>query len=281
MAYILSGFSDEYSANFDEQLEGAKKLGMEFIELRFVDGVNVSALTEQALKQVKEKLDKNGVKVSAFGSPIGKISLADDFNVHLELAEKVFLTARELDCKLIRIFSFYLNGRERKDCFNEVCERLSKLLEVADRYGVILCLENEEALYGQSPEHIRELCSAFGGRIRTVMDMGNYLLCGHEPYPNAYNLVKEYIEYFHVKDAIKSGEIVPCGEGEACIKEILNDYKKENPEKTVFVSNEPHLVDFVGLNNLANHTLKKKVSFADDKQAFTYAFNNLKSLIKG
>ena len=279
MAYLLSGFSDEYSANFDEQIAGAKKLGLKFIELRFIDGVNVSAITEDVLESIKEKLDANDIKVSSIGSPIGKISLADDFEEHLKLAEKVFSTARALDCKLIRIFSFYLNGKERKECFEDVCCRLQKLLELADRYGVTLCLENEEALYGESPEQILELCTFFNGKIRTVMDMGNYLLCGYNPYPTAYGLVKNYVEYFHVKDALKTGEIVPCGEGDACVEQILFEYKKDFPGKTVFVSSEPHLVDFVGLSNLANHELKKKVSFSSESEAFSYAFNNLKQLV--
>ena len=38
---ILSAFSDEYAKPFDEQLHGVKSLGIDNIELRFVDGKNV------------------------------------------------------------------------------------------------------------------------------------------------------------------------------------------------------------------------------------------------
>jgi sugar phosphate isomerase/epimerase len=142
-----------------------------------------------------------------------------------------------------------------------------------------LCLENEEGLYGESPESCRELCDHFGGRLKSVFDMGNFLLCGYNP-KKAYKILKDYIEYFHIKDALKDGSIVPCGEGKAKIKQILKKFKKESKKESVFVSLEPHLVDFVGLNDLAMHNLKKKVSFANDAEAFTYASKNLDGIIK-
>ena len=279
MAFVLSGFADEYSANFDEQIIGFKALGIENTELRFVDGENVSKLNEEKVQQVKQKLNNAGIKVSSIGSPIGKITVDDDMEEHLKTAENVFKTANELDCKYVRIFSFYLNGKKRKDCFDTVCERLEKLLTLAEKYGVKLCHENEEGLYGQSPEQCLKLLKHFGGRLRCVFDMGNFLLCGYDPV-KAYELLKEYVEYFHVKDALKDGTIVPCGEGEAQISTILSAYNAENPTAKTFVSLEPHLVDFVGLNTLAAHDLKKKISFKDDKEAFSYAHKNLVKIIK-
>ena len=56
MTFILSGFADEYSASFDEQLNGFKTLGIKNIELRFVDGENVSILKDKKVKEIKEKL---------------------------------------------------------------------------------------------------------------------------------------------------------------------------------------------------------------------------------
>ncbi len=279
MSFLLSGFADEYSASFDEQLNGFNLLGIKNIELRFIDGENVSKLNEKQVDIVKKKLDDAGLKVSAIGSPLGKVSLEDDFLEHLKLAENVFKIAKKLNCTCVRIFSFYLNGKERKDCIESVRERLEKLISMADGYGVKLCHENEEGLYGQSPEQCYELLSGFGGKLRCVFDMGNFLLGGYDP-KKAYDLLKEYVEYFHVKDAFKDGTIVPCGEGDAQIENILTTFKNENGNRQIFVSLEPHLVDFVGLNSLATHDLKKGRAFKDDKEAFTYAHKNLTEIIK-
>ena len=56
--FILSGFLDEYSSDFTEQLEGAKRLEMHNIELRFVDGVNVVNLSEEKVNEIKVILKK-------------------------------------------------------------------------------------------------------------------------------------------------------------------------------------------------------------------------------
>lgn len=41
----LSGFSDEISPDFDQQLKVISQLGMKYIEIRGVDGKNISELT--------------------------------------------------------------------------------------------------------------------------------------------------------------------------------------------------------------------------------------------
>ena len=59
--FILSGFLDEYSSDFTEQLEGAKRLEMHNIELRFVDGVNVANLSEEKVNK-NDKAESKGEK---------------------------------------------------------------------------------------------------------------------------------------------------------------------------------------------------------------------------
>lgn len=276
MAYLLSGFADEYSANFQEQLEGFQKLGINYLELRFADGVNVADLTNAQVQTIKNKLQQANIKVSAIGSPIGKIKLCDDFETHLKQAERVFEIAKILDCDKIRMFSFYIENRTKQECKTEVIEKLKMLIETARRYEVVLCHENEAGIYGDSPESCLELFNAFKGELRGVFDMGNFRLCGFEPI-DAYRLLKEYIEYFHIKDATLSGEIVPPGEGDAQIKEIL---KMHGGQKDVFVSLEPHLVQFTGLSKLASHQLMQKYNFETSQQAFTYATNGIKNILK-
>lgn len=56
--FVLSAFADEYSPKFDEQLEGLKKNGVGFIEIRGVDGTNVADLTDEQLHEVRAKLER-------------------------------------------------------------------------------------------------------------------------------------------------------------------------------------------------------------------------------
>ena len=276
---ILSGFADEYSSNFTEQLEGMRSFDIGYVEVRGVDGKNVSVLTKDEVKEVKRKLDFYGMGVSAIGSPIGKVKLDGDINGHFEMARRVFETAGELDAKHIRMFSFYApEGKNILDYKESVYENLSRLLELAKSHGVVLCHENEAEIYGNTPSRCREIYDSFGGDIKTVFDMGNYVLEGVNPYPEAYNLLKDSIAYFHIKDALAAGAIVPPGKGEAGIKEILRDHVKYSNED-FFVSIEPHLQLFSGLNALVGRSFENPYKYNDAKEAFTDAVNKLKEIL--
>ena len=81
--FILSGFADEIHESMDEQIRVLKELNIHSIEVRGVDGRNISTLTLEETQALYEKLTANGITVSAIGSPLGKISMKDDFEPHL------------------------------------------------------------------------------------------------------------------------------------------------------------------------------------------------------
>ena len=276
---ILSAFADEYSSDFAEQLEGMRSFGIGHVEVRGVDGKNVSVLTPADVKEMKDKLCHYGIKVSAIGSPIGKIKLDGDLEGHFEMARRVFESANELGTKYVRMFSFYApEGRSITDCRSEVLDNLSTLTNIAREHGVVLCHENEAEIYGSVPERCREIHDAFGGEIKTVFDMGNYVLEGVKPYPEAYSVLKDTVAYFHIKDALFEGAIVPPGKGKASIGEILADhvgYAKDD----FFVSVEPHLQLFSGLNALVGRKFDNPYKYNDEKEAFADAVNKLKEIL--
>ena len=78
--FILSAFADEYSPELDVQLAMLCEHGFTHIEPRFLLGKNVSALTADEARAVRNKLDAAGLSVSSIGSPLGKIKLSDDIN---------------------------------------------------------------------------------------------------------------------------------------------------------------------------------------------------------
>ena len=105
---VISGFADEYSPSFSEQLSALDRLGVSHIELRGIDGINVSDLTGGKLREVKEGLSSAGIAVSSIGSPIGKIDIKDDFPRHMDKLKRTLEIQKELSAPYIRIFSFYL-----------------------------------------------------------------------------------------------------------------------------------------------------------------------------
>ena len=275
---ILSAFADEYSDSFEEQLQGLNKLGISHIEIRHVNKKNISVLTKDEVLEVKELLDKYGVKASAIGSPLGKIKLDGDIDGHIETAKRVYEYANILGAKFVRMFSFYAPaGKNILDMKDEAFAAVGRLIEAAREYGVILCHENEAKIYGDIPERCRELLDFFPD-LACVYDMGNFVLEGVDPYPEAYRLLKDRIAYFHIKDALAAGAIVPPGCGEAKIADILAEHK-EYANGDFFVSLEPHLELFSGLNALVGRAFDNPYKYPDAKTAFTDAADKLKKLI--
>ena len=276
---ILSAFADEYNPELNKQIEVLREHGVPMIEPRFIDGKNISDFTEEEAKELRAVLDKNGIKVSAIGSPIGKIELDEDFDAHLEKAERTFKCANILGAKNIRMFSFRLkDGERREDVRDEVIRRLTLLLDLADKYGVTLCHENEAKIYGETVEYALDLLEHFGGRLKAVFDMGNFVLEGSKPYPYGLDKLKNHIEYFHIKDGLAAGAVVPPGVGEAHIEEILKAYKSEF-DRDFIITLEPHLETFSGLNSLAGKHFENPYKYESPELAFLDALKRIKEII--
>lgn len=266
--YEVSAFIDEYSDNLEEQVAALKRYGIKYVELRHCGGKNVAEFDETDKTAIKKAFDEHGIKVSSIGSPIGKIAIDCNIKAHLDLAKQVFETANYFQAKYVRIFSFYLPKDKKAETFKgKTVDFLGELVNLSGEYGITLCHENEAGIYGESPARCFELLEEFNGKMKCVFDMGNFVLDGYKPFPDAYNLLKKHIAYFHIKDALYKGAVVPAGKGEASLKEILEGYKKDAKE-SVFVTLEPHLQTFAGLNTLIGKTFENPYKFASPQAAF-------------
>lgn len=275
---IWSAFSDEYSQDLVEQCKALNGYGIGYMEARGVNGKNISVLKKEELSDMKKTLADYGIKVSAIGSPLGKIRLDGDVDGHMDLAKRICETANELSAKYVRIFSFYLpEGKTREDCKGQVYDGMERLVKISEEYGVTFCHENEAKIYGEAPEKCLELVEYFGGRLKAVLDMGNYVLDGHDPM-KAYETLKPYIEYFHIKDSLYAGAIVPPGKGEAQIKAVLDRYKAEGTKDT-FITLEPHLQTFDGLHALVGKAFDNPYKYENQRVAFTDAVEKLRGLL--
>jgi sugar phosphate isomerase/epimerase len=247
--YIFSGFGDEISPDFQEQISVMKSLGINHLELRGAWDKNVMDLSQEELSRIKKILAEYDFRVSSIGSPIGKIKITDDFEAHFEKFRHAVEIAHFLEVKYIRIFSYY--GPEQgniDDYKNQIIDQMAKKARYAKEKGVILLNENELNLYGESPEHCAEIISTVNSpSLKSCFDPANFIIEGILPFDRAYPLLKDSIEYFHIKDGLPksktNGDIVclPAGEGEGQIPQILADFAPRAKERDIFLSLEPHL----------------------------------------
>lgn len=250
--FILSGFADEIDSDLKVQAKEMRRLGIDRIEIRGVYGRSIIDYTENEVKEFKKILDDYGIKVSALGSPIGKIGINDPFTPHLDKFKYAVNLAGILETKYMRMFSFYIPEGERAEKYrDEVLERWYRFVEYSKNTGLILAHENEKGIYGDNAERCLDIVESMNvSYVRAVFDPANFIQCKEETYPKAYNLLKPYICYMHIKDALyENGRVVPAGLGDGKLPEILKDIDKST-EGEMILSLEPHLGSFEGLTGL-------------------------------
>lgn len=245
--FIISAFSDEIDADLNTQMDVLDQHGIKFIEMRGVDGKNIVYYTLDEVREIKRRIDARGFKLSAVGSPLGKIGINDDFVPHLELFKHTLEIAKIMECQYIRIFSFFIPEGEKPEKYrDEVVYRWGQFVEAAEGSGVILLHENEKGIYGDTPERCLDLLASLkSDNVKAIFDFANFVQCDVKNYPQGYELLKDYIEYIHVKDAVYSDHhVVPAGDGDGSVEEILGELYRSGYEG--FLSLEPHLGNFKG-----------------------------------
>jgi sugar phosphate isomerase/epimerase len=240
--FTLSGFGDEISADLNEQLDLLQSEGVKHLELRGVWGKNVLDLSDEEAARVKAELDRRGFGVSAIGSPIGKVGIDDPFEPHLARFRRALDLAEFFHAPYIRLFSFYVPQGKAAQYRDKVMAQMRALDKAAKGSKVILGIENEHGLYGDTPERALDLIKTLGSKQwTTVYDPCNYIMEGIRPYTQAFPLLVDTIGYLHIKDAdLATHTMCVAGKGDGQIPETLAALKKRG--WSGFVSLEPHLL---------------------------------------
>jgi sugar phosphate isomerase/epimerase len=242
MTFVLSGFADEISPELDDQLAILAAESISHLELRSVWSTNVADLSGSQLASLRHALDDAGVHVSAIGSPIGKIELEAPFGPELERMRRVADIASELGTQIVRVFSFFVPPGEPPERHrSQVIDRMCALTQIAEDRGLILAHENEKEIYGDRPERCADLITTVGSpAFRATFDAANFVQCGVQPHTQGYELLRPYLAYLQVKDALAAtGEVVPAGQGDGQLRETLSALRDSGFEG--YLSLEPHL----------------------------------------
>jgi 3-dehydroshikimate dehydratase len=274
----LSAFADEISADLNEQIDVIRSENIHFSDLRGVWNTNVLDLTDQQVTEIKQKLDAQGIGVSAIASPIGKIPIDAPFEEHLQRFQRAIVLAQFFHTPFIRIFSFYppaeiegtganaqKAGVESKTSIahlsdasdtnvtngekgvvdharwrDEVLKRLREMTRQVRNANLILLHENEKEIYGDTITRCTDLLQNINdSHFQAIFDPANFIQCQQTPYPDAYQQLRPWLRYMHAKDALADGTVVAAGEGVAQWPEIIQQLHADDYDG--FFSLEPHL----------------------------------------
>ena len=274
MKFILAAFADEADCSIEKQIDALRENGISYLEIRGVDGENVSNISAAKAKEVRAKLEASGISVRSIGSPYGKIKIEEDFAPHLDRFKYGLETAQILGAKNMRIFSFYLPPKEADRYADTVLERLDRFRCAAKDSGITLCHENEKGIYGDTAARCLHIHRSFPD-IKAVFDPANFVQCGQDTR-KAWELLCGYVEYMHIKDALADGTVVPAGQGLGNIPYLLAQYQGE------VLTLEPHLAVFGGLEGLEAAKSSKIGAFCypSKRAAFDAATAALKKIIE-
>lgn len=280
--FTISAFADEISPDLKKQVETLRANGISHMELRGIDGQNVSEFTADQAQEYKKYLDASGIKVSSLGSPIGKIKIDDDFAPQLELFKHVLEIAQIFEVPYIRMFSFFIDKDKNADDYrDEVINRWRQYMEAAEAYPQITLLhENEKEIFGDTPERCLTLLQAINSpQLRMAFDPANFVQCDVETYPHVYDLLKDYVSYVHIKDAkFEDHEVYPAGFGDGHVAEILTGLANRGYEG--YLSIEPHLGDFKGFSQLELGNKHLQTNPKDGAEIFDVAAAALKKILE-
>jgi sugar phosphate isomerase/epimerase len=254
--WTLSGFVDEISDDFTEQCKVAAGLGLRYVEVRSAWGTNILDLDDSQLATVRETLDGYGLKVSSIGSPIGKISIDDEFQPHLERMQHAVEVAETLEAPYIRLFSFFIpEGTDPDSRRDEVLTRMSALAEAAAGSDVILTHENEKDIYGDIPRRCLDIVTSVSSpKLQLAWDPANFVQVGVRPFSEGYSMLRPHVRTIQIKDALLSdGTVVVAGAGDGEVSETVRALRADGFDG--FFTLEPHLGEYTAYGALSGPEL--------------------------
>lgn len=228
----LGVLTDEVSDRFEEALDWARDVGLKHVEIRVVNGVNASALTDGQAADIRRQVEARGLFVSAVASPLFKCALdpsrpvasGDTFGqaeesveAHFAKLDRMIHLAGVLGTTRIRVFSFWREADPHAHQ-EEIARHLAEAARVAQQAGVQLLLENEPSCNGGFAEEVAAIVAAVGSpALRGLWDPGNEAYGGREAYPAGYAYMKDQLSHVHLKDAYIRADgtprCVPLGSG--------------------------------------------------------------------
>ena len=244
MGWILSGFADEAASRLDEQLSACAAGGLKHIDLRMLDGYNISELPLDVAESARRQLDAAGIRVGMLGSPIGKIDVSEDAQIDLDKLAHLGELAKVFECNRVRIFSYYnRTGWPENRWAGEALSRLQRLTEQAGDLGLVLFNENESDLFGETASRVEQIADAChdGQFFRLIFDFDNYNRAGEDVW-QTWSRLGPRTDAFHLKDSTAPPESmhVPVGSGNGRVRDILADALRGG--WSGLLSLEPHLV---------------------------------------
>jgi len=256
---FFSGISDEAGQPIATQIKAHKELGWKHLELRMVDGNNITQLSDADFDAVVAAVQEAEMEVSCFGSAIANWArpITCDAQIDIDDLKQAIPRMKRLGTEFIRVMSYPNdpdNPIDEPSWRKEAIARMKTLAKMAEDGGIILAHENCSGWGGLSADNSNILLEEVNSpALKVVYDTGNPVSYKQDAW-EYYQKVYDHIAYVHIKDAnLVDGEAVYCycGDGQGFVKETIADLLSKG--YTGGFSIEPHLAAIIHTGETTNN----------------------------
>jgi sugar phosphate isomerase/epimerase len=221
IAFSTLAFTDR---NLEEAISLGSSLGYAGVELRVIDGkLFDSSLSVADRARVKQSTSAARLPIAAVGSSVILTSEEPGPELH-----RMLELTNEWESPFMRVYGGQLS--EDADTRRKQMESAAKVLEeaigVAERLGVVMLIETHDGFSASSV--VAELLAKVQSKwVGTIWDSLHPHRMGETP-AEVYQNIGARTYHVHIKDGRRSAahkggwQLVPSGEGEVPIKEIIS-----------------------------------------------------------
>jgi sugar phosphate isomerase/epimerase len=257
---FFSGISDEAGSSIAQQIAAHKALGWDQIELRLIDGTNLTSVDDATFDRVFAAVNEAGMTVCCFASQLANWSrpVRGDFALDITELQTAIPRMQRCGTKFIRVMSWVQGDASEDEWRDEGVRRLKELAKMAADGGIILLHENCTGWGGESPEHSLELLERVDNpALKLMYDTGNVFAHRQDPI-DFVTKVLPHVLHVHIKDGYLEGEknvFTYPGEGSCHVGEVCRILFEHGYDGGFSI--EPHLAAIVHTGELGGEEREK------------------------
>ncbi|MCD6357418.1 MAG: sugar phosphate isomerase/epimerase [Thermoprotei archaeon] len=187
-----------------EILETIKKYGVSWVELWTFNISPEPRFRDEDVRRAIELLEeyKVGVACVTNGAAFDK-AYAEAPDKYIEFMKETIRVAKELGAGIVNCYCYYFALGHDAD-IKPFVKVMKPIVEYAEKMEVTVVLENEAHDASGTPEGMLKILKAVDSEFfRTNFDFTNYYHACVEPFPYAYEILKDYIAYIHAKNGCR------------------------------------------------------------------------------
>lgn len=250
----LSIINDEISNDLNVCIDYLRSEGINQIDLRAINGINLLDINEVDLKQFANYLMQNNIKIGMIISPLFKWysqidsagnSFVTNFDLHgfnpritterkIQYIQKAIVIAKIFNCDKIRIFSMIRGDTANLDFYLTEQKIYDYLIAQSNENNISIYLENEPMCNLSKIDEIKMVYrdSNTYHHMKLLLDIGSiYFTRAKINQRELVNLIN-MSNYIHLKDfSYSKNAYVKIGDGDIPYKSIFSsiaDIKRKN-----------------------------------------------------